>query len=597
MSNKNYLLIALAFMISHLTYGQVTRYKVCFSEPSKHFLEVEMTIEDAPKGTHLDLHLPVWTPGSYLVREFAKSVEGFSASANGQPVAFDKVDKSTWRLAHKKGGPVSVRYRIHAFEHTVRTSIVDSDHAYLNGPSVFMYVKALKDKPYQVSFEPYAEWKVISTALEQDGESPWSRKAANYDELVDAPIEIGNHEVRSFEVEGIRHDVALVGPSNVDPDRLLEGMEKIVKASNRIFGKNPCNYYLFIIHFTNGKGGGLEHSNSTTCFADRLQFSSQSGYDRFFGLVAHEYFHLWNVKRLRPKVLGPFDYQGENYTDALWIVEGFTSYFDEKILRMAGIYSESEYLGRISSNISRVENNPGWEIQPVAEASFDAWIKYYRQDQISPNSFVSYYSRGAALATLLDLMIINKSGGEQDLGDLMAEAYQRFYEKRKAGYTDEEFKALLEEYTGQSLDEFYRDYVHGTEPIAYASYFEQVGIRFVEGDQQRLALGVTLEERQGRLIISKITRGSAAWDSDLNFEDEVIAVDGWRMLNQGMLAEYLLGKEEGDELRITVARKGQMREVLLTLKPLRNTYVMLRLQPDPDKDQRKKRAAFLVEQP
>ena len=558
----------LAFLLLPLALSaQNISYEVAFPEPHTHFIEMEMKIDGLKKKEYVDVSIPVWAPGSYLIREFSRSIEGVEAKAGKKKLSVEKLDKNTWRIDLDGAKALNVSYRVHAFEHTVRTSFVDADHAYLNGTSIYMYAHGMKDRPITVTFAPHKSWKVISTTLPKKNGSEWVRTAPNYDLLADSPVEIGNHTIREFKAAGVPHRVALYGRSNADLDKLIDGMKKVVEATTSVFGTNPCKEYLFIIHFTNGKRGGLEHYNSTTCFADRHQYTSLEGYERTWNLVAHEYFHLWNVKRLRPKVLGPFDYENENYTRMLWVVEGFTSYFDEKIMRMAGLYSPERYLGKIANNIDRAENNPGKEIQPVSEASFDAWVKYYRQDEISPNSFVSYYTRGTVLAGMLDLLIIQNSGGKKDLGDFMKHAYQKFYEEGKPGYTDEEFKRELEKFTGSSLDDFYRDYVNGTKQIDFDSFLSHAGLELKVEPSKRPSLGIRIKTEEGKLIITRVRRGSAGWDAGLNVDDEVIGLDDWRIDNEDDLSHYLSDKENGDAATVHISRSGNLRDIKLILKP------------------------------
>ncbi len=334
------------------------RYVVRFPQPNTHYAEVELTISGLNES-QTTLHLPVWTPGSYLVREFARNIDSFSASVDGKAVPCRKASKSSWEIDHNGAKTLTVRYRSYARELTVRTSFVDAEHAYLNGTTLFMYHLDAMKQPHTVTFEPYVDWKRISTTLPQTGTDPWTRTAMDYDQLVDCPVEIGNHEEFSFEADGITHTVAMFGIDKYPEKRLKKDYKRIIEASSKIFGHQPNKAYLFIVHHGLQGGGGLEHSSSTTLQTRPDVYEDDKRYSDFFGLVAHEYFHLWNVKRLRPAALGPFDYSKENYTTMLWFSEGFTSYYDNLLTRRVNLQSEEDYLEVLRSGIESVHGAAG----------------------------------------------------------------------------------------------------------------------------------------------------------------------------------------------------------------------------------------------
>ncbi|MDX5348417.1 MAG: peptidase M61, partial [Hymenobacteraceae bacterium] len=301
-------------------------------EPHTHYFNVEMEMQDIKKK-FIDVKMPVWAPGSYLVREFAKNVEDFSATTdNGKKLSWEKINKNTWRIYTQRAEPVKVQYKVYAYELTVRTSFIDASHAYLNGTSVFMYPEGYKNLSSTLTIKPYEKWNTISTALPQAGNDKWTFKADSYDELADSPIEIGTHKVYSFTANGVVHEVAMYGEGNYQPEKLMADMKKVVEEAISVFGELPVKRYVFIVHNTHSGGGGLEHLNSTTLQTNRWAYSPGRSYQGFLGLVAHEYFHLWNVKRLRPEPLGPFNYDAENYTQLLWVSEGFTSFYDDLLV-------------------------------------------------------------------------------------------------------------------------------------------------------------------------------------------------------------------------------------------------------------------------
>jgi len=290
-------------------------YTISFSEPHTHYTEVKMIIEGF-KGKELNLKIPVWAPGSYLVREFARNVEDFKVNQNGKDVSAEKIDKNTWNIKSNGNGAVEINYKVYANELSVRTSFVNDQHAYLNGSSIFMYVDGLKDLGSTLIIKPYKDWKQISTGL-KSGKDKWELLANNYDQLADSPIEIGNQKIFDFTAAGTLHHVAMFGEANYNEDSLKKDMARIVEGATAVFGENPNKEYTFIVHNITIPSGGLEHLNSTTLEVNRWTYTPKKNYNDFLSLVAHEYFHLWNVKRLRPVQLDPFYYDKENYTTLL----------------------------------------------------------------------------------------------------------------------------------------------------------------------------------------------------------------------------------------------------------------------------------------
>jgi predicted metalloprotease with PDZ domain len=540
-------------------------YTVSFPEPHTHYLEVTLRIEDY-REPRLRLKMPVWAPGSYLVREFARNVEEVKATVKGQPVTVEKSDKNTWVVPVNAQGPVEVRYKVYANELSVRTSFVNEEHGYINGTSVFMYADGLKELPLTLKVIPHPSWKVISTGLRK-GSGMWDLKAADYDELADSPIEIGNHKVFDFTAAGTLHHVAMFGEGNYNADTLRKDMARIAEACTKVFGDAPNKEYTFIVHNITVPSGGLEHANSTTLQVNRWTYVPGKSYNQFLSLVAHEYFHLWNVKRLRPVQLGPFDYDRENYTSLLWVMEGFTSYYDEHILRRTGIVSENEYLETLAGDISSLENQPGSRVQSAAESSFDAWIKQYRPNENSYNTTISYYSKGLVLGALLDLELLNATSGEKGLDEVMRYLYDNFYRKGNKGITEADMEKAVEAVAGKSMQQFFADYVYGTKVPDYTRAFSFAGldIRNTNPDTAKAYLGANLTEKEGRLMVKNVLRGTSAYEGGLNVDDEIIAADGYRMSND-KLSRLIAGKKPGDKVRITVSRDDVIREYTLTLK-------------------------------
>lgn len=580
-----YLLFILLLQVTNALIADPSlSYKLSMPEPWTHYIEVEMTI-DENRDRRLELKMATWTPGSYLIREYARHLEGLTAEdADGNQLGITKLNKNTWEVETGDAKELTVRYRIYAFEHSVRTPYVDDEHAAIIPAGVFLYM-ADHDVPSTITFEPYRDWDDIATALPKVDGNPWVRAAPGIDILFDTPIEIGDLEVVEFEAAGIPHTLAIQGQGNYDAEELAEPISNIVEACTDIFGSNPNEEYLFILNTTESGGGGLEHLNSTSLISSRWGFQSESSRRGFLSLVSHEYFHLWNAKRIRPEALGPFNYDEENYTRALWVVEGFTSYYDDLLLRRADIISEQAYLDIASKNITNTQNRAGDRVQPVADASFDAWIKYYRPHENSSNTTVSYYSKGAVVAMMLDLLILSETKGNRSLDDVMKALWRDFQRRPEEGYTDAEFQNTVEKVAGMELDEFWADYVDGTERIDFASFFESLGLEVVNELEGRkvLRFGAAID---GSNRISRVVRGEPAYEAGISAKDELISIDGWRVRN-GDVSSVLHRIEEGSTVDVVIARKGRIMTMQVQMVGQERSRFALRTMEDPSEIQQK----------
>ena len=551
-------------------------FDISFTEPQAHYVDVKMEVS-AVNNEYLEIKMPVWTPGSYLIREFARNVEGFTASdENGIILSSTKTTKNTWKIHTSKSKKVKINYRVYAFEISVRTSFVDMSHAFLSPTSIFMYVTGQLKQPATITIHPIAAWTQISTGLETLQGKVNTFYAPNFDILFDSPIEIGTQDIFEFAAAGVKHEVAMYGGGNYDKERLKRDMTKIVEEETAVFDVNPNKRYVFIVHNYNTAGGGLEHLNSTVLGMSRNNYTDEIGYTNFLSLVAHEYFHLWNVKRIRPFALGPFDYDNENYTTNLWIAEGFTAYYDNLMIRRTGFYSFEKYLEVLSADINVIENQPGNRVQPVSEASFDAWIKAYRPNENSRNSTISYYDKGSMIALVLDLEILNATQGKKGLDDVMKALYNEYYIKKNRGYTDAEFKLIAEQVAGTPLDTIYNDYVNDTKQINFAKYFNYVGLQLVDDLATKTTpyLGTTSVVKDGKMIITAIARGSAAWTDGLNVNDEIIGIDENRVND---LDKMIATKKVGQKITFLINRDGLLKNIDVTL--IRNPTVKFRLVP------------------
>lgn len=527
-------------------------FKVFMKQPSMHLFHVEMHIANAI-AQNLSLKLPVWTPGSYLVREYAKNFNYVHASdINGNPLPVVKQNKCTWNIT-TTALDVIVSYEIYAFEESVRTCWLDEDHASII-PAAFFMLPENFDEPVNIEFFPHPGFTKIASALNPINENIWHLQAQTKDELYDSPIEIGNHTTHTFIAANINHELAIVGDGNYNGGKIIEDLKKIISAEVALFQHHPCKKYLFILLNSNTLRGGLEHLNSTSLIFKRFNYEPRENYLEFISLVAHEYFHLWNVKRLRPAALGPFNYYEENYTTSLWIVEGFTSYYDDLMVYRAGISTEAEYLAVIEKNINGAQNAPGKDVQSTAEGSFDAWIKYYRQNENSNNSHVNYYVRGAMITMLLDIIIINNTNGKHCLDDVMREAYTTFYLENNRGYTEAEFKSILTKYANEDLNYFYDNIIFGTVQPDLNKYFEMVGLELIDKNKDALEadLGITINTQNN---ITNIRRNSAGEKCGLNVNDEIIAINNFRY-SSDLMSKFGVNANAGDKIIILINRNG-----------------------------------------
>lgn len=546
-------------------------YKISFPKPETHYVHVEIEI-DKPAGTFADFIMPVWTPGSYKVREFSKNVEQFEGSAEGNILSTQKTNKYTWRVNFKKGiKKITVSYKVYSFEMGVRTSYIDQFQAFLHGVSIFMYAEGYASKPCKIVFAKPASWAKITVALPESAENTFT--AENYDLLADSPFALGNHDLFDFKVAGINHRVAMLGEGNYDKTKIISDFTKIIEKEVSLFGDHPSPEYVIFIQNVEAGGGGLEHLNSQTSVIQRWAYSNEAKYKSFLGLIAHEYFHLWNVKRIRPIELGPFDYTKENYTKMLWQVEGITSYYDDLFLKRCEIYKEEEYLGLISTAINKLENLPGSKVQTLALSSFDAWIKLYIPDENSDNSTISYYHKGMLVAMLVDLEIIKRTNGVKKLDDVMRLLYTKYYKEQKRGFTEEEFANALENVAGSSFNDLLQSLVYSTSPIDFSKYLNYVGLELKNQPATKMPLGITTKFENGKTIVKSVELNRAASKAGLSANDEIIAINGYRV--NGDLEEFSTRFTEGKNVEIIVSRMGKV--ISLNLRPEKDPTVNYKL--------------------
>jgi len=538
-------------------------YTVSMSKPWTHLLEVEMRVKSSTPGEKTDLVMPVWTPGSYLIREYERHVQDFAAKdGSGNSLAWQKVNKNTWQIASKSANEIVVTYRVYANELTVRTNDLNDQHAFWNNAALLMYPEGQLKAPSTIKVVPYGEWKIATGMPKVEGQANTFR-AEDFDILYDSPFDVSNFKEISFNVRGVPHRMVFDGEGNYDLEQLRQDVPKIVEAAADIFGELPYKDYTFIVNLRGG--GGLEHLNSTALQFNRFGFKPQSRYMGFLGLVSHEFFHAWNVKRIRPDALGPFDYTKENYTRLLWVAEGGTDYYSNIVLQRAGLMSDRDLLAGIASDIQNLQRQPGRFQTSVEEASFDAWIKYYRQDENAINNQISYYDKGALVSALLDVEIRKASGGAKSLDDVMRYLYTDFFKKGR-NYTPEDFQKASELMAGKSLEDFFRKYVRGREEIDYNSVFNGIGLQLDAASisAEQAFLGAETSQQGERLMVNSIPSDTPAYEQGLNTGDQIVAVDGIRA-SLSFLQSAIADKKPGDKLKLTIFRFDEMRTIEVTL--------------------------------
>ena len=419
------------------------RYTLRFPAPHTHYVEVE-AVYPTGRRPQVELMMAVWTPGSYLVREYERNVEDLAAKApDGHALAVMKPAKNRWRIETGGAATVTVTYRVYGREMTVRNNWVESAFAMLNGAPTFITLADRTPRAHEVRLELPASWKAAATPLMPMAGQVNAYRAEDFDTLVDSPIIAGNPVIKTFEVDGKRHHLVLEGdPSLFDADRAAADVKKIVETAKGVMGVFDYPHYYFL-NMVVESGGGLEHKNAFLTMSNRFTTRTRRSYVNWLSLVGHEYFHNWNVKRLRPIELGPFDYETENYTKSLWVAEGFTDYYGALLVKRAGLSTPAEYLDMLSDSIEAVQTRPGRHVQPVEMASFDTWIKQYRPDENSANTSIDYYDKGATIAFVLDAKIRKATSGAKTLDDAMRLAYQRYSGAR--GYTPEQFQQVMSE--------------------------------------------------------------------------------------------------------------------------------------------------------
>ena len=546
-------------------------YAVRFPAPHTHYAVVDASVPTDGRD-RVELMMAVWTPGSYLVREFARHIEGLSArSPDGELLTVTKSRKNRWVVETGGARRIEVSYRVYGREMSVRTNWIESDFAMLNGAPTFLTLADDDtDRPHDVSLELPDGWSRSVTGLTPlTDRGAHTYRAADFDTLVDSPIVVGNPTVYEFTVEGTPHALVNVGESGVwDGPGSAADVEKITEELFRMWGETPYEQYVFLNMITES-GGGLEHRNSTLLMTSRWATSSRPRYLRWLALVSHEQFHAWNVKQLRPIELGPFDYETEVHTESLWVVEGITSYYADLIVRRADLSTTEEYLEALSRQIGSLQTTPGREVQPVALASYDAWIKYYRADENSPNTSVSYYTKGAVIGFLLDMRIRAATRGLKSLDDVMRLAYERFSGPR--GYTPDEFRVVTQEVAGENLSEWFAQALDSVEELDYDEALEWLGLEFAGAPDEEESetdpdgwIGLVTRVANGRRLVAQVRRDTPGYSAGFNVGDELLAIGDYRVLPNDW-EDRVTQAAPGTDLSVLVSRRGALKRIPVTV--------------------------------
>ncbi|HVZ88570.1 MAG TPA: PDZ domain-containing protein [Polyangia bacterium] len=584
-------------------------YKVAMPQPASHEYEVDMQVPALAGRTEVEIVFPTWAPGSYMVRDFVRHLIDLAITDGAgralDPARVARLDKQRWRI-QTGGRPFRVRYRVFAFEATVRTSFLDDSHAYWNGTSLFFFVDGELARPCHVRAAlPDRRWRV-STALPPVAGQRLTWAAADFDELADAPFEIGTHALHAFNVGKTRFELALYGRTNADPARLVDILRRVVSATGRIFGGFPFDRYLFIVHALPVGSGGLEHRASVTMDITGLSFEDENGYVRFADLAAHEFFHAWNVKRIHDAALGTsrrgdpqgvpaaprdglrsaepssvhaLDYTRENYTTLLWLFEGCTDYLAHVIILRAGVTSPAQFFKMIAEDWPKYATRPGRNQSTLEELSFEAWVKQYKPSENFTNRAASYYEKGFWTAMALDLELRLANGGRQGLPEMFHRLWTEFGRDGRP-IADADVRAAAASLAGRPLDRFFDRYVRGKEDLHLPAFLARAGVEVharadwdesgrapqerdpVRSRRARAWTGLALQP--DRTIVRNVIPDSPAWAAGLTFNDEIVAVDGARV-SGATFGKRIADHRPGARIKLAYFRRDELREAWLTL--------------------------------
>lgn len=575
----------------------IVQYRLSFRQADTHRVDIEVSVPTDGKS-EIEFMMPVWTPGSYLVREYARQIEQITAAdgKTNSALGLKKKDKNHWQVDCAGVDEVVLRYSLYCREMSVRTNWVERDFAFLTGAATFLTRSDMLDHPHVVRIDALPNWPKVATSLPVvDARDPWTRRAANFDELVDSPILLGAIDIQTFDVGGAKHHLATLGGDSFwDTASAAKDVAKIVEAEQSFWQDTPYKEYWFL-NLATETGGGLEHDNSCVLMTGRWSQRQRTKYADWLGLVSHEFFHTWNVRRLRPKELKRYDYNNEQYFHELWVAEGITSYYDDLFVIRTGLCSPKEYLEKLGKNIAAVQNAPGRLGQSLTDSSFDAWIKYYRPDENANNSRISYYLKGALVGALLDVEIREKTDGAKSLDDVMRMLWKAH---RETGYTNEDFSKIVAEVCGESYHDWLVKSLETTQELDFAKMLEWYGLEWKKREPDKDAptdrpvygnvfVGMELLAQQGKAMVDKVTRDTPASQAGFNAGDELISFDGYRVSAETW-AERLSSYRPDNVCKCLVARRGKIVELSIKLasEPETNWKIVRRAKPTEEQEKR-----------
>ena len=575
-------MVAAALLLTvHCSSGMPSRveYRLRMPEPWTHIFHVEMTMAPLTESNDsIDVILPVWRSGRYVIFDFAGGVVKFQAfDSHGSALPWRKIDKTTWRILLPDGADgVTVRYEVYANEFALRTRGLNDEHGFVDGNAVFMYAPRFRSLPTRLVIEPYPGWHV-TTAHDREPGSETHFVASDYDRLVDDPFEIGTQTEVQFEVENIPHVMSFSRPVRCDMERLVADVTRIVRMNRDFWGDLPYDRYVFIFHVDPGAGGGTEHMRSSVIGIAPRPFGALDSCTSLLGVVSHEFFHTWNVKRLRPRGMDPYDWTRETYFRELWIAEGATSYFHNLLRVREGLTSVESHLEGLAAAAGEERSRPGNRMQSLTECSFDAWIKASRGRQQATNFETNFYARGAQVCLVMDLELRRLTNNTADFGALMRQLYRDF-PLGSGGYTVKDVEALAVVLGGEEMRGFFEAYVYGTDPLPWERALETAGLVLTPRDSaSRPWFGLQTRTEGSRIVVQQVIAGSPAYRAGVNIEDEVIAVDGHRAHEESLrLASE--GANLGSTVELVLIRRDLLRRIPVTLDlPAPPEYVVHRV--------------------
>ncbi len=565
---KKILLVSLTLLFFASSACADVQYHIKISNPAQHLAEVQINFPVVNTKT-LDVQMPIWRTGKYEVLNLGKNVRQFVATnAQGKILAATKTDKATWQIKTQPGDVVKVTYEVYANALAERTLHIDDTHAYLDASGVLMYAAPFRQQAVQVSIDTPKTW--ISRSGMEKGACEHCFVAKNYDILIDTPIETGEHEFHTFDVDGRTIELVIWGRGNYDGKKMALDLKKVVEGGKEMFGAFPFKRYLFIVHATDGVGGGTEHLNSTVMQKPRWSFAERKGYLSFIRLAAHEFVHTWNVKAYRPKEMVPYEYQKENYSRLLWMAEGNTSYFGELLCLRTGLIKRDEYMEDMAKSVLAYQHQPGRFQQSAAESSFDAWIDVHGER--GRNASVNIYSKGELLALAIDIEMRRQTKGVKGFEDVHRYLYQH-HTVAQGGYSEADVRTALKFVSANDWSAWWAQYVDGIAEIPLSDLFKNVGLVFTvesakdEEQKEEWFTGWSIREGGELAQVSEVERDSPAWNAGVVAGDTLIAANGLRLGSKDISERLWL--QQQTPIKLAVFRRDELREIVIT--PIRQT--------------------------